>query len=178
MKETGFAHPDTKRFYDQWFAARGPALIPPIAVVQPESFGALTPNVFRLQAYGPRHMQIEVFGPGLEALTGRAAARNTFDTYTQDTVENYERLFANILRPSPCVILSTIRTKSGRDWGIENAYLPAADAEGTPRFIVGFITVVGERPEGLGWRENYLSREIATEIYLDIGAGVPARKAF
>lgn len=178
MTRSLFAHADTEKFYRQWFAARGGALIPPIASVQPESFGALASNVFRLQAYGPRHMQIEVFGPGLEALTGRAADRNTFDTYTPDTIENYERLFANILRPSPCLILSTIRTKSGRDWGIENAYLPAADETGKPRFIIGFITLVGERQEGPGWREDYLKREIASEHYIDVGAGVPERSAF
>jgi hypothetical protein len=178
MNEPKFAHPDTKRFYGRWLAARGRAMIPPIAAVQPESFGALASNVFRLQAYGPRHMQIEVFGPGLEALTGRAAERNTFDTYTPETVENYERLFANILRPSPCLILSTIRTKSGRDWAIENAYLPAADDNGKPRYVIGFITLVGERQEGQGWRDDYLKREISSEAYVDVGAGVPERKAF
>jgi hypothetical protein len=178
MTSLAVVHQDSAAFYDTWLKARKEAIIPPIAAVTPESFGTLASNVFRLQAHGPRHMQIEVFGPGLEALTGRAAGRNTFDTYTPDTVENYERLFANVLLPSPCVILSTIRTKSGRDWAIENLYLPAADERGAPRFIVGFITLVGERQEGPGWRDDYLKREITTEAYADVGAGLPPLKAF
>jgi hypothetical protein len=172
--------PLSNAFFDAWSTLRAQAPMPARESVDPAAFGLLRPGMFVVRFLEPRRNFIEVFGPDLVRRAGRDyAGSSTFDGYPPDKLHIYEEFYRQITQ-RPCGVLFTAAMVApGKPrWLTENLYLPLISRDGSTRYIAGHIAIAESPPGTDSWLGEGRKREVQTEKFIDLGAGLPERTFF
>ncbi len=100
---------------------------------------------------------------------------NAFDLTSPDLYENTARLYdAVLMQPSGAHLVESVYRHSGRDAEVASLYLPLADRDGAPVYIVG-CSVYRKRPSYGRINDRLMldHQKVSSVEFIDLGYGKP-----
>ena len=101
---------------------------------------------------------------------------NAFDLTSPSMRENAERFYSAILtHPAAALVREQVQKSTRRTMEVSTLYLPMADREGDPCYIVGCSVFSSTSPANRRLQDHLVTdrRQLAGIEFLDIGNGCP-----
>lgn len=152
------------------------ALMPRRSALHITELAKILPRISLMCWASPYEMTIGLVGTKVADLWDRpTVGMNAFDLIPPAMRKNASQLYQTILKmPVGATVRERLRRPRRRPLHITSLYLPLADEDGTPRYIVG-CSVASEDHQLPVLRDHVVTshRQLAGLTFLDIGAGVP-----
>lgn len=168
-----------KQLFDYWesLPKAGESMLPARQHLMPTDLHEWMPRLTLLKRH--ERYQVHVSMIGTENNAGWRSpfiGMNSFDLTTPSMHENSAMLYEAVLdQPSAALMVEDILTKSGRRQCVQTLYLPLADKDGAPSYIVGCSTY-RRKPSYNRINDRLMpNRDHVMNVeFIDIGAGLPS----
>lgn len=137
----------------------------------------ILPRLSLMERNGPYNMTVGLVGTAVDALwDAPITGMNAFDLTSPSMREEAELFYTTLLtKPCAAIIREHVHKRSARDMDVSTLYLPLADREGEPSYIIG-CSVFAASSSKASLSEHLVTdrRQLDLVEFLDIGSGLPA----
>ncbi len=171
-----FLLPETRLFFDQWFALqkRSGVLVPSRAEFNPAEIKSVLRYLGIGEITDGGEFILRFVGTGIDQLMGTSLTGTRFSDIIEERMRPVFKTWAEDLlagKPYGIYYIFVASTATGRQVEIEEIVFPLADALGRYRFVVGYSGPTRSHTDGESLMKLHDFRALQP---IDIGAGLPA----
>lgn len=150
--------------------------LPLRSALNPTELNDILPKLTLLKRLDKDNVMVSVLGTESDALrTSPMIGMNAYDLASPDTLEDTSKLYETILdKPTGAVMRETVSAKGGKEQKIASLFLPLADENGAPNYIMSCGVYEHDTASTPKSSRQLMGHSHIRDIdFIDIGNGIP-----